>query len=598
MNSLIKRTNKYLIERYPNIWNARLIWMLPGGLLIHLLFFITGYFILSYPGQLKSYLSDETIMGNYGVGLFSAVVSIVMIVIWIIYLIKNNAFKNFYPYTGWKLFLNFWYYLIVFFLLSSFYISFAAGYKTYIARHYPEDKIEDQIEKSNLASIFFNFSLDHYDLKYKRYPSPYDTLYIETNPASVNTSQPYYRFKGKDYQFYSIGRDTFNRENYDSINAISSKSFTNYYLNDSMEVYLWKKQVVPLAQYPDTAYSYLNYSLLPFSSGNGYYYSSYPYSQYETDQHLKTYSEKWHSLFDPVQKNEIEKVLQDFLAVCKAYDIPTNLTLKQWLDLVLQHNDTEVDSFIYNADLRYGVPEGVTDLMVTVDAAAGQAAIDAANADSISTTIAEREKNYLQSRMTRYYIDQNALQNSFQSLGNLRDFDFVTDALKVMMYLSLALALVLLMFRVTDLRTLIFSVVVAGIISVLVSLLLIITSMGVFGSNRDLVILYMLLGVAFMILILPFFLRQIMSKLVRGIHLNLVLGNVTLFLLLLILIIDAHLELAFESNIRDYTMNSAMYTSLFEIYENEIIFGLWTGTVLVILLFSSYIKKWKGSPEQ
>jgi len=39
--------NKYLLERYPTIWNTHIVWVLPLALLAQVLFFIGGFFFFN-----------------------------------------------------------------------------------------------------------------------------------------------------------------------------------------------------------------------------------------------------------------------------------------------------------------------------------------------------------------------------------------------------------------------------------------------------------------------------------------------------------------------------------------------------------------------
>ena len=39
--------NKYLLERYPTIWNTHIVWVLPLALLAQVLFFIGGFCLIN-----------------------------------------------------------------------------------------------------------------------------------------------------------------------------------------------------------------------------------------------------------------------------------------------------------------------------------------------------------------------------------------------------------------------------------------------------------------------------------------------------------------------------------------------------------------------
>ena len=118
MKSFIKKTNQKLLERYPNVWNTRLVWMMLIALVLHLAFYIGGFFAIQLPRILHGNVnSDMRFMLEFGVILFSVIISIIVIVIWIVALFKNNAFKNYYPHSRNKVFLSFIYFLFIFLIL-------------------------------------------------------------------------------------------------------------------------------------------------------------------------------------------------------------------------------------------------------------------------------------------------------------------------------------------------------------------------------------------------------------------------------------------------------------------------------------------------
>ena len=53
MKKFIYKTNQYLLERYPTIWNTKLVWMLSIALVLHLIFFVFGLFTLVNPKMLQ-----------------------------------------------------------------------------------------------------------------------------------------------------------------------------------------------------------------------------------------------------------------------------------------------------------------------------------------------------------------------------------------------------------------------------------------------------------------------------------------------------------------------------------------------------------------
>lgn len=122
---MIKKINQYLLTRHPLLWNTRIIWMLLLNIILHLLFFASG-FVTATPVNLKYHDS----MWGFGGGnllIFSILCSLLVLIIWIIQLLRNNAFKNFYRIDKWYQAKEFFILLVLILLSTTYYISFAYG---------------------------------------------------------------------------------------------------------------------------------------------------------------------------------------------------------------------------------------------------------------------------------------------------------------------------------------------------------------------------------------------------------------------------------------------------------------------------------------
>ena len=137
---------KYLLERYPAIWNTHLIWALPLIFAIHLFFFLWGF----------ATVTDEN-MSNYSFGLenhfeglpmvMSFIVIVLMLVGWFIRLFKNNAFERFYPVSEWQLFRQFVIYLFIMGGILSSGLSFMVGENTKVHWRYTDSYIHNVLRQ-------------------------------------------------------------------------------------------------------------------------------------------------------------------------------------------------------------------------------------------------------------------------------------------------------------------------------------------------------------------------------------------------------------------------------------------------------------------
>ena len=149
---------KYLLERYPAIWNIQIVWLFPLILLAHLFFFGLGFVMLSDEAMSNYYYY----LGDNFKGLpmlLNFIIIVLLLVGWLIYLFRNNAFERFYPVSRWQLFWRFVVYFAVIGGIISSGFSFMAGEKakvywrytdSYIhsvLRQYPEDIRDSEREQ-------------------------------------------------------------------------------------------------------------------------------------------------------------------------------------------------------------------------------------------------------------------------------------------------------------------------------------------------------------------------------------------------------------------------------------------------------------------
>ena len=137
---------KYLLERYPLVWNTHLIWALPLILATHLFFFLWGF----------AMVTDEN-MSNYSFGLenhfeglpmvMSFIIIVLMLVGWFIRLFKNNAFERFYPVSEWQLFRQFVIYLFIMGGILSSGLSFTIGESAKVHLRYTDSYIHNVLQQ-------------------------------------------------------------------------------------------------------------------------------------------------------------------------------------------------------------------------------------------------------------------------------------------------------------------------------------------------------------------------------------------------------------------------------------------------------------------
>ena len=166
---------KYLLERYPAIWNIQIVWLFPLILLAHLFFFGLGFVMLSDEAMSNYYYYLRDNFKGLPM-LLNFIIIVLLLVGWLIYLFRNNAFKRFYPVSCWQLFGRFVVYFAVIGGIISSSFSFMAGEKakvywrytnSYIhsvLRQYPEDISDSEREKlsdDQLEEYYIAYNASH-----------------------------------------------------------------------------------------------------------------------------------------------------------------------------------------------------------------------------------------------------------------------------------------------------------------------------------------------------------------------------------------------------------------------------------------------------
>ena len=194
--------NQKILERFPSVWNTKLVWILLIAFCVHILFFVIGFVSHIDPINLQGYYVADDYFES-GFILANVVISILIIVGWLVYMFKNNSFKNFYPTSSSSLFGQFVQYFIIIFASTTFYYSYMFGFQTYINAKYDDAKMIKQIELINKVYPFLTFDPNEYLITQKQYPEVFANLYCETDLSKIDFSKLVYTYYDSYYPSYS-----------------------------------------------------------------------------------------------------------------------------------------------------------------------------------------------------------------------------------------------------------------------------------------------------------------------------------------------------------------------------------------------------------
>lgn len=594
MKHFIKKTNKYLLEKHPIIWNTKLLWMLLVALVLHLIFYILGVTALSSVETLHDFDAKSIFFKN-GTVYVSIIISILLLVIWCINMFKNNAFKSYYPTSKLKLFKQFLYYLIIVFFCTNFFLSYNFGVKNYITTVYDDGKLNTEINLANTAAIFFLEDIEHYTLNKRRYPAPFDSLYCQTFTGSPvlqnrlqnsigipNDSLIHSNFLDSKYYHYTLyskeGKvsDAFNNTQYNGFVFYTS-------LNDSLRTYYFKDSIFDVSKYINTAKpSFFNYSEVFYKSRKkinidsdvsvNYKFNYYADNNSAFNQENTLSNKKAHDILKRNNPNEITALLNNFLQLCDEYQIKTNISTDEWFNLVYHPENFEIKSLIrIEPKTEY--------------------AFNLATPDTPF-------ENFQEDILTDYYIEYTSLINLFSNVEEIKESTPYLESIHFFMWFSLFIATIILMFRSTGLKPLLFSIIVTGILALIIGLSTALfayisglndNSMGYFAS-------YFTLAIGTIILIIPILYAEKFKKIIVAICINISLVSFISYVFLIISTIALHQSDACQSNYGIDFSNDNCFNLLgsLGIYWSYVLFFV---NLIFLYFYFRIVKKWKSLPE-
>ncbi|WPO81429.1 hypothetical protein SD427_11715 [Chryseobacterium sp. JJR-5R] len=622
MQQKIKNFNRYLLEHYPAVWNTKIVWMLLAGIMIHIIFFFIGYISHADPKSLHKFnVMDDYFSG--GMIFIHLIISILTIVGWLILMFKNNAFKNFYPVTKWQMFSQFLQYFIIIFTCTSFFFSYMAGFKLFVKNTYPDGRMSESIAVINRTYPFFSQDLENYTLDNKIFPQ-YPQLFCETHIEKINRNKKYFVYYDRVYQYYTLySRTVYEKDNngdYPFPGTEPEDRFAYSEKNDSSETYYFKKEVVDLSPYiKTTGLTFYNFSSIFYRNNleeksflKRNYYND-PYIDYNKNAYWKEKSEASRltaQLLDKRNPAEIEKLMNDFLRISREFGISNNLDAVKWAEMVCHPEDFEVRYFIKKYETKsneeydpnrnsqyddYGYATSTIDSAATV--VEGQIVNNAVQIKDFNPDISSQlsPEDYFMKNITGYYYHTDDLKNFLGNVDTVKSTDFFSENIHIYLWIAFFLATVIFSFRVTDLKSLLFSMISGGILSLVVVLITVLYSVSGGRGSEEFFIAYLVFGIGLFILSVPLLMMRKFKKLVSSIFITVSMNGFVLFVLLLFFIVSLHQEKA----CRDL-MSPERYSNCKTVIETlgfSLSYIILAIGFVFMYFYTGVLKKWKAMPE-
>jgi hypothetical protein len=624
MQKKIKRFNQYLLEKHPTVWNTKIVWMLLASIIIHIVFFIIGYVSHSDPKSLQKFDVRDDYFAD-GMIFIHLIISILMIVGWLILMFKNNAFKNFYPVSRGKMFSQFVQYFVIIFACTSFFFSYMVGFKLFVKSTYPDREMSEKVAVINRTYPFFSQDIEDYTLDNKIFPK-YPDIFCETNIEKIDRSKKYFVYYDRVYQYYTLYSKTVYEINADGSYSFPQTEPENTFAysekNDRSETYYFKKEVVDLSPYiKTTGLTFYNFSNLFYRNNleeKMFLKRSYYSNQFEDDNKNSYRKERFEinrlttQLLNRKNLAELEKLMDDFLRISGEFGIDHNLDSKSWAKMVYQPEDFNVRYFIKKhktgADEVYDPNGEYTDdrynnsSVAAVDDEAetvieGKIVNNAVQIKDFNPDIKKQlsPEEYFAKNLTDYYYNTNNLKDFLGNVDTVKSTDFFSENIHIYLWIAFFLASVIFSFRVTDLKSLLFSVISAGILFLAVVLITVLYSVSGGRGNEEFFASYLVFGIGLFILSVPVLMMRKFTKLISSIFITVSMNGFVLFVLLLFFIVSLHQEKACRELIS--AKGYANCKTIIQMLDFSLSYIILLIGFVFMYFYTAIIKKWKAMPE-
>lgn len=597
----IKKINKYLLEHYPTIWNTRLIWMVLTGILTHVLFFVIGYLTVNNQMDIQSEYSLSEFYYGTSVVWFNVLLSLIIVLIWIVFYLQNNAFKNLYTLKKGTLFLQFVIIIAIIFMNITQFYSFKIGLKLKIRNLYTWEEIDEDIKEFNKTAVFLIQHKNQYNFEYKKYPEPFPLEHEKVDNVlfhkKIDTSKAYFEYDNLYYQFYKIDTVLLNKD----LKIKKKQDDAFGYENKNIAHYDFKYRIVKdVSKFKED----INDCLLNYGGQlYGYGQDSVVY-----ENRLKYYEE----LFNRADESEIKENLKSFLRLADKYGIHHNLKIDDWYRLLDENNYTYTKNLV-KEDASTKFYEIVKEEKNRKNYQISQFILTSKlskweeEKQPFKKTILSEKRlinqtknsNYKQAKTYSSYKEVILSEAPYCSFGNLDHFFSNTyksyqpndDKEIVFIFLTIAVfcGLLLFLFKITDIKTLLLSFVAAAVVMIITGLSVeyiprIIYDDYSFKSIVEKVILFLATLAIIALSIISLTLRW--KKIITAILFSLAIFTIPVLLI------------SFNELIEAMIPYKERYTNLYVNFMDDFGFVLvliiW---IIGIALYTKAIRKWKGLPE-
>lgn len=470
---LYHQINKFFLERYPIIWNTHFIWMLIIGILLHLFYFILGYFNLDYE-TLQSFSIKNIFYSNSSFGIY-VIICLIAFIYFGFRFFTHNPFKNFYPISHLYFWKNFVLLFILLFVFLTVNISFEVGMKVKLSKIFSEKEHNKMVDDINLAYPFLFNDISQYRIDNRVYPIPfplrelsnvvtqYDTVNHIDEVHGINYEEPYLNFDGDLYQFghvknVQLDSCTSIEKIVDYVDVSKVENIEEHSLYNFNDLYIFKKEE----------------DIYKKEFQDGVDDSSYKHGYIEIAPTI-------HKVYKDRDQKAIEEILSNLVKCCKKYNVAQQLDPHKMSKAVLEQN-LDKNILIHTGFFNFKDKEFYQETSQENTDAGG---------------FGRRE---LKSINYNYYVDMPSFANINRNYFDLKNRTGLNNLLDksvwAWIYLSMFFSLSFILFKFLQIKELIIGAVISGILTALYSSIFLIRRFQIFNSELQVLkfsIIYLLI---------------------------------------------------------------------------------------------------------
>ncbi|UMY64430.1 MULTISPECIES: hypothetical protein [unclassified Flavobacterium] len=414
---MFSKLQHHLLLRRPLIWNTRIIPVTVVLLLLNALFFAWGFGngAIDFADSHEEYFSSI-----YPAVFFLAIVlGLLVLIIWLVYYLKNNSFKALYPRARFSLFAEWALVFLGCFLIACMPASFFFAEGLRKRCYFSEEELAHRSKIIERASFFYEGAYQDRDIK------RFDSVRRIWHVQHVSS----FSYRDKRYAVNSL----FNR-----LANVSEHNYPEYEYD----------VVQPIKAFGDTT------------------------STHQMREWL--YNDR---------RDSVQQLLTDFIRLADEHHLAHSVSAKQWLGMVYHAPDfTDYVRIRKKERERYypgvvAAPTAIDTTDAEVVVTGEEPTAELATIDS--TTQAVRTVDGQDYVYNKYFVPGDNLEVSYQELRkSYRDKYDIFDWLIAVFYVSAILSLLIFSYRVSSGRNWLIALITTGVLGITETLLAVVFSSG------------------------------------------------------------------------------------------------------------------------